>query len=166
MPDGKDIHGKKPGVRTLYAGVGNVLRSDDGVGVEICHRIKPDRDTLVLPVEVSIENYIGKINGLNPQRLVLIDSVDFGREPGYWEFLPVEQLRDHTFHTHHISLKTITQLFHMPVWILGIQPLTTAIGEGLSPAVKAAAEKIAGMINKPASYSNCEETVTSEIRST
>ena len=42
---------------------------DDGVGVYISKRIKTTDNISSLTVEVSIENYIGKINSLNPDIL-------------------------------------------------------------------------------------------------
>ena len=131
----------------LFAGVGNVLRSDDGAGVFICKNLKPTRPSSVLFVETSIENYIGKINLSGAGALVLVDCLDFGKEPGYYDLLPVEELLDLTFHTHNVSLKKIAELFHMPVWILGIQPANTSFGEFMSVPVSQAARSIIDIIN-------------------
>ena len=131
----------------LFAGVGNVLRRDDGVGVFICKNLKPSSPSQVLLVETSIENYIGKINQSGAGALILVDCVDFGREPGYYDLLPVEELLDLTFHTHNVSLKKIAELFHMPAWILGLQPADTSFGEHLSRPVSQAAGTIIDMVN-------------------
>ena len=53
----------------LFVGIGNILKRDDGVGVYISHRIKATDLILTLTVETGIENYIGKINSLNPDLL-------------------------------------------------------------------------------------------------
>jgi len=131
----------------LFAGIGNILKSDDGIGVYISNHIKSGNKVSSLTVEVGIENYIGKINGLNPDILILIDCVDFKKEPGYFEMLPVHRVRDFTVHTHNISLKRISELFTMPVWILGIQPKDTSFGEKLSPEIKKTADYLIGIIN-------------------
>ena len=39
---------------------------------------KINRIGMTLTVEVSLENYIGKINSINPDILVLIDCVEMG----------------------------------------------------------------------------------------
>ncbi len=57
----------------LFVGIGNVLKSDDGAGVYISRNIRKRGNISSLTVEVSIENYIGKINSLDPDILVLID---------------------------------------------------------------------------------------------
>jgi hydrogenase 3 maturation protease len=133
--------------KILFVGIGNVLRSDDGAGVYICRNLKLSRTWSVLIVEISIENYIGKINRSGAGILVLVDCVDFGKEPGYYDLLPAGELLDLTFHTHNISLKKISELFTMPAWILGIQPADTSFGENLSGSVRGAARSIIRMIN-------------------
>ena len=139
--------GGKPGSRILFTGIGNVLRSDDGAGVYICRQLEPSTFCEVLVVEVSIENYIGRINQSGADVLVLVDCVDFGRDPGYFDLLPVEELKDLTFHTHNISLRRLSELFRMPAWILGIQPANTSFGEELSVPVMTASRNIIRMIN-------------------
>jgi hydrogenase 3 maturation protease len=131
----------------LFIGIGNILKSDDGIGVYVSNHIQPTNKFSSLTVEVSIENYIGKINKLKPDILVLIDCVDFKKEPGYFKLIPVQRIRDFTVHTHNISLKNISELFTMPVWILGIQPKNTSFGEKLSPEIKKTANYLIGIIN-------------------
>ena len=136
----------------LFAGIGNVLRSDDGAGVYICKRLKPSRHYLILVAETAIENYIGKINQSGAGMLILVDIVDFGKDPGYYDIIPAEELTDFTLHTHNISLKKISELFIMPAWILGIQPADTSFGEELTGPVRRAALHIIQLINQAGSY--------------
>lgn len=132
----------------LFAGIGNVLKQDDGVGVYISRNIKQNKNIHSLTVEVSIENYIGKINSLNPDILVLIDCTDFGRLPGYCTLIPAGGIADLTFNTHNISLSRLSEFFKMPVFILGIQPEKIDFGENISYLVKKVADKIIHQINK------------------
>ena len=134
--------------KILFTGIGNVLKQDDGVGVYISRRIKPDEHIDVLTAEVSIENYIGKINSLNPDIVVIIDCVDTGSPPGTYKLLPVSDVHDLTFNTHNISLKRIAEFFPMPVFILGIQPEKIDFGENISYLVKKVADKILCEINR------------------
>jgi hydrogenase maturation protease len=134
--------------KKLFVGIGNVLKRDDGIGVFISNKIKESTSIKKLTVEVSIENYIGKINSLNPDVLILIDCVDFSKTAGYCELLPAEKVKDFTFNTHNISLKKISELFKMPVFILGIQPQNIGFGEELSENVLITAEKIINIINQ------------------
>ncbi len=132
----------------LFAGVGNVLKSDDGIGVYISNNIKESKSIQKLTVEVSIENYLGKINSLNPDVLILVDCMDLGKQPGYSEILHAEKVKDFTLNTHNISLKRISVLFKMPVFILGIQPQSIDFGEEMSQIVLETAQNILEIINQ------------------
>ena len=134
--------------KTLFIGIGNVLKSDDGVGVYISNNIKTRKNTSSLTVEVSIENYIGKINKLNSDLLVLLDCMDFQQPPGYWDLIPVSGLTGHTTNTHNISLEKISEFFNAQAYILGIQPRYITFGEHLSAEVKMAANSIIEQINR------------------
>ncbi|MCX6329463.1 MAG: hydrogenase maturation protease [Bacteroidia bacterium] len=131
----------------LFVGIGNLLKMDDGVGVYISREIKNIANRSALTVEISIENYIGKINTLNPDILVLIDCVDLKSAAGTFKLLRLSEIQDITFNTHNISLKRISEFFKMPVFILGIQPEKIEFGENISYLVRNIADKIIEQIN-------------------
>ena len=133
--------------RILFVGIGNLLKKDDGVGVYISSRIRKKSNIEALTVEVSLENYIGKINNIDPDMLVLIDCVELGAAPGTYKLMSVSKLNDLTFNTHNISLKRLSEFFKMPVYLLGIQPEKIDFGENMSYLVKEEAEKIINIIN-------------------
>lgn len=132
----------------LFIGIGNVLKSDDGIGVEISNRIHNRGKIRSLTVEVSIENYIGKINSMAPERVVLIDCMDFGSGPGSYRLMPLENVEDRTFNTHNISLGRFGEFIPFPAYILGIQPQTLEFGDRLSAPVQHAADEIVRLINQ------------------
>lgn len=134
--------------KILFVGIGNLLRQDDGAGVYISTRIRETDLIKVITPEVSIENYIGKINSIDHDILVLIDCVDMNRPAGSFDLIPVEQVKDLTFNTHNISLKKLSEFFRKEVLILAIQPESIAFGENLSYIVHAACNKIIEIINQ------------------
>ena len=134
--------------RLLFIGVGNVLKSDDGVGVIICNQIIKRSNIKTLTVEVSIENYIGKINAMNPGTIVILDCMELGSNPGSYRLEALDDVEDITFNTHNISLGRLGDFFHYPTYVLGIQPQTTAFGDQLSPPVQDAAHRIIRQINQ------------------
>jgi hydrogenase 3 maturation protease len=134
--------------KILFVGIGNLLKRDDGVGVYISRNIKKRAGVSALTVEVSIENYIGKINSLDPDILVLIDCMELGTEAGTYKLLEINQVQDLTFNTHNISLNRLKEFFIMPVFILGIQPEKVDFGENISYLVKKNAEEIIKLINR------------------
>jgi hydrogenase 3 maturation protease len=141
--------------RKLFVGIGNLLKSDDGAGVYISKKIK-QRDTILsLAVEASIENYIGKINSLNPDILILIDCVNMKSEAGTFKLLTLNQIQDLTFNTHNISLRRLSEFFNMQVFVLGIQPEKIDFGENISYLVKNVANKIIKQINKQEVHHGC-----------
>jgi hydrogenase maturation protease len=132
----------------LFAGVGNVLKKDDGVGVYVARRIKPGSRVGSLAVEMGIENYIGKINSLAPDILIIIDACDFGKDPGFLSLAKASEFMEVTTNTHNISLRKLSELFFMPVYILGIQPADIGFGEGMCNEVTEAANRIVELINR------------------
>jgi hydrogenase 3 maturation protease len=136
------------GKKILFVGIGNLLKMDDGIGVYISKRIKNTGYITSLTVETGIENYIGKINSLNPDILVLIDCVDIKSAPGTFRLLDISQVQDLTFNTHNISLKRLSDFFPMPVFVLGIQPEKIDFGEDISYLVKKIADKLINLINR------------------
>ena len=141
--------------RILFVGIGNLFKMDDGVGVYISTRINKTTTISALTVEVSIENYIGKINSLNPDVLVLIDSVDLKSTAGTYKLLSISQIQDLTFNTHNISLNRLSEFFKMPVFVLGIQPEKIGFGENISYLVKNEADKIINLINTQEVHYGC-----------
>jgi len=125
---------------------------DDGVGVYISRRIKTSEMITSITVEVSIENYIGKINSLNPDILILIYCADMNVTAGTIKVLTFSQLADLTFNTHNISLRHLAEFFRMPVYILAIQAEKIDFGENISYIVKKAAHKILKHINEREVY--------------
>ena len=142
-------------LKILFVGIGNLLRRDDGVGVHICGKSQTNDIVNKLNTEVSIENYIGKINETAPDLLILIDCVDFGRKPGYFSMLPAEKLQGSLYNTHNISLKRLSDFFKMQLFILGIQPESIAFGENISYIVKNSADMILKHINKKEVHHGC-----------
>ena len=134
--------------KVLFVGIGNPLKSDDGAGVYISSKIKKSDHISSLNVEVSIENYIGKIISLNPDILILIDCMEMKSPPGTFKLLPVKMVKDLTFNTHNISLSRLSEFFNMPSFVLGIQPEKVDFGENISYIVKDVADKLIQLINK------------------
>jgi hydrogenase maturation protease len=68
-------------MRTLVIGVGNLLRTDDGVGIHIINRLSklhPEIDTFDAAMG-SIE-ILEAMKGY--ERVVIVDSIETGNEPG------------------------------------------------------------------------------------
>lgn len=129
--------------QVLFIGTGNRFKSDDSAGIYICEEIKKHPSFNVLVVENSIENYIGKINSLNPGVILIIDAVDFQREPGYFELTSIFNIFDNTVGTHSLSLRKIASLLKTDeIYVLGIQPGNISFGTELSQPVLGSVKRI------------------------
>lgn len=132
---------------TLFVGIGNALKSDDGIGIYICKNIKQTNKIQTLIVESGIEKFVGKINSINPEILIMVDCTDFNKKAGFVDILPIEQIQDFTVNTHTISVKRISEFFDMKTYLLGIQPENVKFGEEFSKSVLNSANELIKKIN-------------------
>lgn len=133
--------------KILFVGIGNALKSDDGIGIYICKSIRQTNKIKTLIVESGIEKFVGKINSINPEILILVDCTDFKEEPGFINLLPIEQIQDFTVNTHTISVKRISEFFKMKTFLLGVQPENVKFGEVFSIKVLNSADELIDKIN-------------------
>ena len=133
--------------KVVILGIGNTLRSDDGVGSLLAVRLKDKIPYIVYDSGTSPENYLGKIIKDKPDNIVIIDAVDFGGKPGEFRELEGGELKTvNLFSTHNASISlTINYLqshLKADIIILIIQPKILAFGEKLSSEVAETLEKL------------------------
>ena len=133
--------------KLLFIGIGNALMSDDGIGIHICRNIKQRDNVLTLIVESSIEKFVGKINSIEHDVLVLTDCTDFGEKAGFWDIVELSTIADATINTHTISLKRISEFFEKENFLLGIQPKNVKFGEEFSDVIQKVATDIINLVN-------------------
>lgn len=159
LAGGGVLSGAAAPFRVLVAGVGNVLRSDDGFGVEVARRLSG----LPLPPGVRVvETGIGGIALIHELAdgfdvLVVVDAVDRDRTPGTImmiepDIVDVDLLRPLERHDLLADMHVATPervfmlaraLGTLPprVILVGCQPVdATSVGEGLSGPVAAAVD--------------------------
>ena len=145
--------------RILVAGVGNVLRGDDGFGPAVVERL----ERLPAGVEV-VETGIGGIALLQElmagcDGLVLVDALDHGEAPG--TVFVLEPVVDDGTHVPDVHLANPRRVLAMAksmgvlpdrVRIVGCQAgRVDELGEGLSPEVERAVEVAAARIREAVS---------------
>lgn len=140
------IHNASPNI--LVLGIGNLVMSDDGVGVRIVQRLQReyyfsgnvqviDGGTLGLDLLPMLED---------KSHLIIIDAVETGEKPGTCITLNDDEIPvalETKVSPHQMGVKDLLSvsrlLGHIPerMILFGIQPECIELGEHLSPAVAA-----------------------------
>ncbi|OHD70858.1 MAG: hypothetical protein A2177_01615 [Spirochaetes bacterium RBG_13_68_11] len=138
--------------RSLVVGVGNELRGDDGLGPALVGRLRPGHPDACLEAGPSLENHVGTIARRRPERVLLVDAVHLGCEPGAWEVLGSGELERLGTSTHDLPLamlcELITESSGAEVRVLGVQPASLRLGEPLSPGVERALGRLEELIGE------------------
>lgn len=127
--------------KVAILGIGNTLRSDDGIGSILANRLTEKLPYIVYDSATSPENYLGKIIKDKPQNIILIDAVDFGGAPGELRVIEGEDIKTvNLFSTHNASLSlTINYLKgHLQADIIAliIQPKSISFGDNLTAPIQ------------------------------
>jgi hydrogenase maturation protease len=134
--------------KTLVLGVGNLLLSDDGLGI---HTIQRLQETVQLPEEVQVLD--GGTAGLDLlyhlegiSRLIIVDAVEIGESPGTLTRLAGDKVPSYLslkMSPHEIGVPDmlmaakLSDLYPDQVVVWGVQPETMEVGIELSRSVAA-----------------------------
>jgi hydrogenase 3 maturation protease len=137
-------HGK-----VVIAGIGNPIRMDDFVGVKIIQDLQG-----ILPANVSLiecetvpESFMDEIAELKPTHVLLIDAAVMQLKPGDVRLFDAEKVTSFpAISTHMLPLRVfceyVTKMSGAKIALLLIEPGNTEFGEGLTPVVLEASEKV------------------------
>jgi hydrogenase 3 maturation protease len=124
-------------------GVGNPLRHDDQVGLEIVHQFSDrvqDSRVLVIESESVPENYLDTIVTFTPSHILILDAALLNLLPGTTQFVESIPPISTSISTHTLPLYLFTsylqQVLDTHIGFLLIQPKDLTFGEGLSPEVQ------------------------------
>jgi hydrogenase 3 maturation protease len=139
--------------KVVIAGIGNPIRTDDYVGLNIVENLKgkfPERICL-LECETVPESYLLDIEQFNPTHVLLIDSAFSGLKPGQASLVDAEKISDFSaISTHLLPLRVfcdyVKQATGAKIALLLIEPKSMDFGEGLTAVVQAAAERLTKLL--------------------
>ena len=143
----KELHSRLKG-RVAIVGVGNPLRGDDGAGPHLIERLRASilNSELLFNCGEVPENYLGPISRLNPDTIIFIDSADFSPQPGEIKIIEIKDIKEGGLSTHNASLKLslnyLKESTKAEIFLLGIQPKSKELGEGISPEVEKALKNL------------------------
>ena len=128
----------------LVLGLGNLLLSDDGVGLRLLEAVRYESSDVDF-VDGGTQGLLLLGHLANRRAAIVLDAVALGAPPGSIHVLQGESLAARRGDTGHganaLGLLAAARLLgELPpsVTILGIEPASIATGIGLSPAVEAA----------------------------
>jgi coenzyme F420 hydrogenase subunit delta len=145
----------------LILGCGNVLLGDDGFGPAVAQRL---RDNSTIPADICVLNAGTSVREIlfdtilsekKPIKIVIVDAMDCGREPGELfllnvDSLPKVKLDDFSMHQIPTSnlLRELRDHCGIEVVVLACQVANTCdmVNPGLSPPVEAAVKSAAELI--------------------
>ena len=137
---------------TVVLGLGNLIQSDDGVGVHAVQRLEADsrvpRDIRLLDGGTLGLELLNHISG--SRRLLVIDAVDFGAPPGTVVRLAGDELGalPGNASVHQLGLADLLAALRITgqeppeVVVLGVQPGSIALGTSLSASVASSMPQI------------------------
>lgn len=144
----------------LVLGIGNFLRSDDGVGLHVIEALRKEEtgDNIDLKEAGSGLDILDAIKGYD--RIILVDAIKTGGEPGTIYELSLKDIQDkhtnHSFSTHlNMDLPTMLELGNMlfpgkipkDIRIIAVEAKdVTTISDRCTPEVERAMSKAVDMI--------------------
>ena len=134
-------------------GVGNQLRSDDAAGLEVVSSLRSKLGSAPAPglkihrCTPSPERLLAKLSA-KPGKIVVFDAVEASKEPGAVIFCGIADTRYGFFATHNVPLKLIPGLAarEQDIYLVGIQPESLEVGEGLTERVRGSVEKVVAAV--------------------
>ncbi len=132
-------------MRKVLLGVGNPLGRDDALGLRLAERLK-GTDWVAIPAQ-SLENALGIVGKLAPDLLVVVDAAEMGLPPGSIRRLPLLQASTMLASTHGLPLPLLLALSGISQAVLiGVEPKERGLGEGLSPEVAEALDRLVQLL--------------------
>lgn len=149
------MRGELTKMQTTLLGLGSILMQDEGVGVHAIRYIREQYDT------PGVEIVDGGTSGLdllpyieNRDRLLVVDAVNFGEEPGYLGVLRNDEVPAFfgvKASLHHLGLVDVlaaAQLLDLApreICLIGIQPQTISLGLELSELIQG---RLGGLVDR------------------
>jgi hydrogenase 3 maturation protease len=139
---------KKP---ILIVGIGNPLKGDDGAGPFFADKvISGKKETAAINCLEVPENYLTRITSSGAATILFVDAVEMGEMAGFTKIFDTEKIMQTGISTHGISLaliaETVKQESGTDVYLLGIQPKSGRLGEGLSKEVEKSVLNLVALI--------------------
>jgi len=140
--------------RVVIAGIGNPLRRDDFVGVEIVKNLqnKVSQFVYLIECETVPESFIDQIIKFKPTHILIIDVALLDLKPSSSKLVEPGQMAKQTaISTHALPLQIFCEYLAKTtgakITLLLIQPKDTGFGEGLTTELRKTAIKFTNLLS-------------------
>jgi hydrogenase 3 maturation protease len=138
--------------RIAILGIGNDLRTDDGLGPFIINNLETDHpDVLIENVGSVPEAFARPLAEFGAERVIMIDAADMRKPVGHIELVTKDRIGGIAISTHSMPLSFLMQYLEDSTGgltiLLGVQPQSIVFGEGLTPKIDEAARKLISTID-------------------
>ena len=135
--------------KLIVLGVGNELKSDDGVGPFIIKKFEAEnienKNLLFIDAGTVPENFTGKIRKENPTHLIIVDACLMDSNPGDMKIVDKDEFANIGLSTHSMSLSFFVRYLEKDTEIriifVGIEPETMDWGVTPTPDVEKSANE-------------------------
>jgi hydrogenase 3 maturation protease len=128
-------------------GIGNDLRSDDGIGPLIVESLRYEDSNLMIENVGSVpEGFARPLTVFGAERVIMIDAADMRKEPGHIELVTKDRIGGISISTHSMPLSFLMMYLEQETGaetiLVGIQPKSIQFGERLTPEIETVAQNI------------------------
>jgi len=141
--------------KVVIAGIGNPLRKDDFVGVEIVRNLqnKVSRSVYLIECETVPESFIEPITEFKPTHILIIDAAMLNLKPSSSKLIESSQMTKHPpISTHAMPLRIFCEYLAKTtgakIALLVIQPKDTSFGEGLTSKLRETATTLTNFLSR------------------
>ncbi len=141
--------------RVVIAGIGNSLRKDDFVGIEVARHLKNriPHNVHLIECETVPESFMKSIEELKPSHVLIIDAALINSKPGHSRLVESKELQEQpAVSTHALPLRIfceyLLQTTEAKIALLAIQPQDTSFGEGLTERLKHTAKQLVELLSR------------------
>jgi len=140
------------GKRIAVVGVGNEMRKDDAVGVQLAKKLrgKLSRQFRLIEAGTIPESYIDKVREFRPTHVLIIDAAQIGTNPGNSRLLSPRKVKGLSISTHTLPLNIFAEFVKKEtcskVKILAVQPKDLQFGEGLTDELARTVEELTSIL--------------------
>ncbi len=139
--------------RVAVLGIGNDLRTDDGLGPFVTEELNINHPDLMVENVGSVpEAFAHPLAEFGAERVIMVDAADMGKPAAHIDLITKERIGGVAISTHSMPLSLLMMYLEQETRgktiLLGVQPKSIAFGEGLTPEIHDAAQRVIRILRR------------------